>query len=198
MKATRNALPTVLFGLLIFALSLWGALYAVRAARAQQLYHAGKYGAQENATPDSLAAGWNRSYALYPHNYHLCIAAAEKCWYSRYVEPNTEDPSRLADASLWCDRGLEANFYPSQLRLLKTHLLEKESLPDAAEYWEEYVDWHFWAPYNHAVLVDLYARVGDYTMASDSLERVKGSGHYKEAQEKLREAWQKEMAIPPD
>ena len=195
MKTINNVYMPLFFGTVLCLFSGWMTGYAARVSLAQQIHHAAKYGIHKDAASEELSDYWERSTKLYPHNYHLYIWAAEKCWYSRYIKPGVEDTSRLTAAGRWCSSGLKANYYSSQLRLLKTHLIERESVADAVEYWEDYVDWHFWSPYNHVVLVDLYVKAGDFVRASESLEWVRNSKYYKEASRKLDDAWQKEMSM---
>ena len=91
----------------------------------------------------------------------------------------------MAAAERWCDRGLKLNPFSSQLQRLKTRLLARTSLPDAIEQWEQYVDWHFWDPYHHAVRVDLHVRAGDVKRARAALIWLENTRYYREAQEKI-------------
>ena len=195
MKTNNNVYTSIIAGALLCVCSVLMAGYAAKVSLAQQIYHTAKYRLQKDSTPEELSDYWKRSSELYPHNYHLYIFAAENFWYNCDIDTETEDRSRLIAAEMWCNRGLNANYYSSQLRLLKTHLLEKKSVAAAIEYWEDYVDWHFWSPYNHAVLVDLYVKSGDFVHASDSLEWVKKTKYYKKTKQKLDNAWEKEMSM---
>jgi len=188
----------ILIGLLLLVLSVYGIFHGIRASLAQAIYHYVKYGAGSKVVED-LRATFRRcqdSFRLYPYGYYLCIWTAEKAYYGRFGPNGKEVPERLEAARLWCERGLELNYYKSQLRRLKTRLLARESLPDAIEYWGKYVDWQFWEPYNHAVLVEMYAEAGDLNNALESLVWVEGSEYYEEASRKFDEAWKKEM-VPP-
>ena len=102
---------------------------------------------------------------MYPYNYYFCIWTAEKAYYTSFEVDNKEALRRLNIAQRWCNAGLGLNAYNSQLRRLKTHLLEKKSPSEAADYWKKYVEWQFWEPYNHAVLAELYAETGDFDKA---------------------------------
>lgn len=185
----------VLGGVLLSAVSAYGIVHGTRAGLAQSIYHEVKF-AKDAEMHDPLAVSMrcNNAHRLYPHNYFFCIWIAEKAYYNRFGPDGREIQEYLRATQHWCDTGLELNFYNSQLRLLKTRLLKRESVSDAVEYWEKYVDWQFWEPYNHAMLVELYAASGDFGKAMESLTWVKGSRHYSHASRKLHEAWQKEMA----
>jgi hypothetical protein len=180
----------------LLLVSAWGLWRGAHAVPCQVLYHQAKYGAAEHDV-DGILDRCERAFALYPHNYYFLIWAAEAAYYDRFDEEGVERPERVAAAELWCRRGLEATVYSSQLRMLKTRLIERKSLADAILYWEEYVRWHFWSPYNHAVLVELYAKAGRLTDAVASLKWTERSEYHAEARRHLREAWARERE-PPD
>lgn len=187
----------LLLSLAAVALSLCATLYAARATCAHYLYFSEKYGnASGGDTDDGTASHWEQSYTLYPHNYHLCIEAMERAWHSRFAG-EVEDLGRVHVSEKWCDRGLTANPFLSQLRLHKTILIERESVEDAIAYWREYVDQNYWVPFNHAFLTDLYTRGGQFTYAFESLEMVEGSPHEKDVRARLFKAWDVEMGGGP-
>ena len=187
-----------MYGAVLLLVSAAGALYSARASLSYMVYHHTKFTPPRAfAGPEGAARRCEVAYRLYPYNYYLCIWIAEKCWYARYDIDGSESGTRLALAAKWCDRGLKLNMRKSQLRLLKTRLLAKGSVHDAIEHWLDYVDWHFWEPYNHAVLVGLYAEAGNYAEAMNSLQWVKGSKHYAEAHLKLQKSWADEISRPP-
>ena len=64
------------------------------------------------------------------------------------------------------------------LSLRKTGLLELSDTAAAIEYWEEYTDWHYWAPYNHHVLAVLYARAGKFEEADRAAAVIEGQSYY--------------------
>lgn len=178
-------------GLLLLTLSLCGVVHGTRASLAQAMYHQAKYGSANNDT-ERIINRCENAHGLYPYNYYFCIWTAEKAYYAGLNSDGTNARRHTAAVRAWCDRGLALNFHKSQLRLLKTRLLENESLAAAIKYWEEYVDWHFWEPYNHAVLAEMYAGAGDFDKAIRSLRWVKGSEHYDKASARLQEAWKRE------
>jgi tetratricopeptide (TPR) repeat protein len=180
-----------ILGLMLLAFSAYGIVYGIRVEWAQLRYFQAKYGSAKD-NPDRIFSLCEKAYPVYPFNYNFCIWAAETAYYTSSEVSGNESIRRRALAERWCGTGLKSNFYKSQLRLLKTRLLAEEDLSDAIRYWEAYVDWQFWAPYNHAVLVDLYSRAGDFDKALQSLEWVKGSEYHEEARRHLQEAWSRE------
>ena len=198
----RNVNPTLFCcGVLLLLLSCAGLWHSARAGLSYLVYHHVKFTPpREYDRPESAAMRCEAAHRFYPYNYYMCIWIAEKCWYERYDVDGSESAARVSLARRWCDSGVDLNRRKSQLRLLKTRLLARDSVRDAIAQWKDYVDWHFWEPYNHAVLVELYAQEGDYAGAMESLAWVKGSKHYAEAHLALQKAWAKEKlrpAIPP-
>jgi hypothetical protein len=173
-----------------------GLIHGVRTARAQCLYFGAKYGPAREDVPGILTRCAD-AHRLYPFNYFAAIWAAEKAYYSRGAAGPEQEAERLEAAQQWCDLGLHLNPHKSQLRLLKTRLLQRDSPRQAARYWERYVDWQFWNPHNHAVLVELYARAGEFERAMATIQRLKGRPHHDEAKRHLEEAWAREMGAPP-
>jgi len=192
----RTAIIQCVAGVALLAVAGYGICYGIQASIAQALYHEAKYG----GVKDDAGLVLNRceeAYRLYPCNYYFCIWTAEKAYYRSFGVEKNEARKLLAAAERWCDAGLELNFCNSQLRLLKTRLIERKSVPDAINYWQAYVEWQFWEPYNHAVLADLYVKSGQFEKASDSLQWVKGSKYYPETAKKLKDAWYKDMKPVP-
>jgi hypothetical protein len=173
------------------ALALCGVVYGARAALAQAIYHQAKYGIARN-NPAGILRRCREAHRLYPYNYRFCVWAAEQAYDNRLETDGRESLDRIEAASLWCDRGLALNPYQTSLRLLRTRLLGRQSATAAVAYWREYTDWHFWEPYNHAFLVELYARAGDYGAAIDELAWVKGSEYEQQARRALRDSWKAE------
>lgn len=184
---------------ILAVLSVVGLVYGIRAAMASRLYFQAKYGSGKD-DPTAIFALYERAQRLYPFNYNFCILAAESAYYSSFNVDAKEAARRRLLAVQWCDAGLRLDFHKSQLRLLKTRLLAMDSLPSAVRYWEDYVDWQYWAPYNHAVLVELYSLAGDFDKALKSLALTEGSDFYKEASRKFVEMWDREktLKVPSD
>lgn len=196
MNGVRGRRPLiVVFGVILFAVSSAAVFHGSRAATAYAVYHHTRYGAAGNYDARQCAVRCDTAHKLYPFNYYFCIWTAERCWYERFDAAGDESFRHVELAGKWCDRGLELNRRKSQLRLLKTRLLARESLEKALSNWEDYVDWHFWCPHNHAVLVDYYSMAGNYEKAVKSLKLLRDTGYYDSARRKVREAWSKEMRM---
>jgi hypothetical protein len=184
-------------GVLLFAVSVAGIPYACRAACAQLLYSRAKLGSVKDDT-GAVLSSCETANRLYRPNYYFCLLAAEGAFRSGVRPDKTIDVRLLERARYWCDVGLGHNPYNSELRRMKAWLLASVSPADAARYWERYVDWDFWVPVNHALLVELYAQAGEIEKAFDSLRLIKDSPYYEEARRKLSEAWKKETSLPQE
>jgi hypothetical protein len=178
-------------GLFLAALSFSWLLYGFGAARAQIAYFRARYGG-ENLPAEAIVERCGAAQRAYPRNYHFCRWAALRAWESA-AEGGPRAEKRRAAAERWCGAGLALNPYDRLLRLVKTRLLEGASVAEALRFWEKHVAWQFWEPRNHAVLVDLYARAGDYDRAMRSLRLIRGTPSYPSALQALRRAWAKEM-----
>lgn len=184
----------IVAGLGLLLVSLAGLSHGIQGARAQKLYFDAKYGWATN----NVAAVFellDRAQDLYPWNYNACILAGETAWHSASLLKGHERDDRLALAARWCDEGLRLNAYPSQLRHLRTMLVAENDLPRAVAIWREHVDWDYWVPYNHAVLVELLARSGDLEEAIAEMEWVKGSSNEEWARARIRDAWARERQL---
>ena len=175
-------------GLLLIAIAVFGGVQAVRAGWAQHLYWRVKYGDQRGDVDAILRKG-SVAHGVYPYNHNLCMWVAEHAL-SRAASvgtpAGTDDPYALVQE--WCERGLSLNPYPRRMRFIKMYLIRRISPEEALQYWNEYVEWQFWEPYNHAVLVDLYAACGQLVEAEDSLRWVEGSPHFPAAKQRLAQA----------
>lgn len=180
-------------GMLLLSLAGFGVWYGVRTSHAQGLYFASKYG-RWKGDPDKILAAAEAAHARYPHNDELCIWTAETAYYRHLDVPVPAAEALRTAAETWCARGLALNPYASPLRLLDVRLTQRRSLAEAISKWEAYVDWQYWEPYNHAVLVELYARAGRYDDALDSLALIKGRAHHAEAKQWLASAWREEIS----
>jgi len=167
-------------GVVLLVLSLAGTVHAVRAGLAGGLSWRAHYGAPK-ASPEEIAALCSKAFALYPCNWYFSITAAEAAYYGAAEVEGEAKGERLRLAQVWCDRGLAQNPYKSQLRRLKTRLLWTESPTQAIAYWEAYTQWHYWEPYNHATLAELYAQAGRFAEAERTLSRIKAFPAYEAA-----------------
>jgi hypothetical protein len=179
-------------GILLLALSLAGAVHGARAALAQAIYFDARYGASKTF-PDGILRRYRQAHALYPSNYRFSAWAGE----TAAAEIRAGDGGwAVATARRCCDAGLDANPFHGPLRLLRARLLDRESPIEAVRYWERYVDWQYWSPQNHAVLVDLCARAGDFEKAARSLALIRNTRWHEAASQRLRAAWAREMKPP--
>lgn len=183
-------------GAILLAVSVLGIVHGIPASTAFVLYYQAKYGSASD-NPRGIFRRCDRAFRLYPRNYYFAMFTARTAYCSSYDVDGDEAKQRLETASRWCKIGLKLNPYKRETRLVKARLLARDSVRDAIAYWEEYVDWHFWEPYNHSVLVELHARAGNFVKATESLKWVKGSEYYEKASRKLSLARQEEMLSQP-
>ena len=167
--------------------------HGLRAGIAQSLYFKAKFGG-DRGDLQRIVKHCETSWRLYPYNYYFPMWTAENAYYG--WESDDDAKGRLETARRWCDAGIELNVYRSALRLLKTRLLRTVSLGQATAYWEEYVDWNFWNPHNHAVLAELYAAGGAWGRAMQSLRWVRGSPYYEHARRSVNDLWREQMKPP--
>jgi len=176
-------------GLALLAVSVCGIARGTRASLAQIMYYQAKYGsAREN--PRAIFRRCESGHRLYPYNYRFCSWTARQAYSSSFHVRLQEADRCLSTALHWCNVGLALNSYEKQLKLLKTLLITRKSVPEAIKYWERYVDWDFWEPHNHAILVELYASIGDFHKAMKSLALINDTKYHAEAVAKLRDAWE--------
>jgi len=183
-------------GAVLLILSLAGVVRSLRAEAAQLLYYDSKFGANR---PDvaTLDERCRRAEALYAPNYYFPLLTAEQAYHARYDAAGQLIPGQVALARHWCERGLELNPYRTELRQLRTRLLELESPEAALAYWRECLDWAYWDPYNHAVMVELYCRVGRFEEALEHLRLIKGMDYYDYASRVYRDALLADMRTGP-
>lgn len=187
-------------GTVFLVLSLAGVIHATRASIAARLSRNAQL-----ATPPvevGQVLEWcRRAYALYPWNYYFSIFTAEAAYYQADRVRGDAREERLRQARVWCDRGLVQNKYKSQLRRLKTRFLWEESPAQAIAYWAAYTDWHFWEPYNHATLAELYARNGDIDQAEQELKWVERDPAYERVRKTVlaeKKSWDNIMNGKPE
>ena len=185
-RASMNAFA-VLAGWILLILGASGAVYGSVVAAAQTLYFTAKYGAAREDLPRALSL-LEAAYRIYPHNFRGSLVAAERAWAESERADGPEASGRWRKVSeMWCERGLRANPNERSLRFRWAACLSERDLPAAIRYMEDYVTWHFWHPWNHAVLAELYARAGDFDRADQSLFWVRQNPQYDRiARERVR------------
>ncbi|MFO7871299.1 MAG: hypothetical protein R6V03_07705 [Kiritimatiellia bacterium] len=191
----RNKFNLWTAGVLLSVIGLAGAAHACRSSLAQFMYLNAKYGTRVRDVR-GIVRRCRSAHRLYPYNYYFCAFTAERL----YRERSGADGSVLADrielARFWCEEGLDLNPYKRKLRSLKARLLAIESPERAARYWDEFVQWDFWRPSNHAILVDLYVQAGKLAEAARSLKWLEGTKYHDPAAEQIDSAWEKERTLP--
>lgn len=183
-------------GLLLVAAGGWGTVFAARATWAYTAYQRAKYLMPPGQADAALRLA-DRTHAAFPWNYFLCMLAAETAYDKWQTAASGHGGDFRRSAAFWTEEGLRLNPYKRPLRYIQAHLLAEHAPLEAALAWERYVDWHFWDPYNHAVLVHLHALAGRYHDALRSLELIRGTREERMARRALRAAWQRERSAPP-
>jgi hypothetical protein len=178
-------------GLILLVVCAVGAIYSVCATISQSAYKMAKYGRGKSDFQVALNLCLTAE-RLYPYNFYVQQYICERAYYDSFEASSTEEAAELLDVSRrWCDRGLHLNYYDRTLRLRRVVLLARRDLERAVREMEQYVDWHFWHPHNHAILASLYAKSGDFDKAEQSLFLVKQSKYYEDAVRSVERAKQK-------
>jgi hypothetical protein len=178
---------------LLLSVSVWGIAQGTRAGLSQVLYASAKYGAACRRDSAAALRRCEQAYQFYPHSYFLCEFAAERA----YADRAAGDTSWTGIVERWCDRGLAANPHARRIRELAARALSVESPQAAVEYWQRYVDWDFWRPDCHAVMLELRLKAGDFSGAMESLRWLEGSPYHDWGRRRIRRAWTLE-GKPPD
>lgn len=166
-------------------------LHGLRTSMAQVRYHRIRYGADRN-NPEAVLDGMSFIHRWYPWQDRACMVVASVAYRESRMRNEPADGRFHTAAEQWCNEGLRLNPFKRQLNLLKARLLADRSLPEAITFWERYVQWHFWDPFNHRIRVELYARKGDFAAALEALEWTRDSVQYERARSALRAAWDRE------
>lgn len=180
-------------GVLLIILGLFGAVYSIRTACAQKIYHSVKYGSLTNASSKIIEDNCIKANNLYSHNYNLCNIAAKLLWTQALKSSADNKRNLIKLVGQWCDKGLEENYYDLSLRYRKTELIALSSKTEAADYWKLYSDWNFWNAQSLSLLVKYYAKAGRLVEATEVLSLLKGHPDYAVAAAYLHNAWAKEM-----
>ncbi len=182
-------------GLILLILSLFFVVYSVRAGISQLIYYRAKNGYSDTG---DLYKIYRQTNHLYPYNYRFFAWSAEEAFNrgSKATDEKSRDKN-FELAELLCDKGLALNKYERPLPFIKTQLLYRKSPTDAVVYWEKYVEWDYWNSYNHAVLASLYAGIGKFGQAMQTLQFIKGTPDYNSAEKIVMQYWDKAMSEPP-
>ena len=182
-------------GGVLLVLCCVGLVHAVRAAAAHAVYCGLKYGKDVVLTPAGLRSA-ETAHRLYPWNFYLSAWVGEQAYLRIHrAEPGQRGEWR-AIASLWCGRSLRMNPFKRNMNVLKTRLLQMESVTDSLAYWRGYVELNYWSRYNHALLAELCAAAGEFGEAARELETARGGPGYEDARLRVLEAWRKEQQPP--
>lgn len=181
--------------MLVLVVSVLGITRGVRASAAYLLYHNSRYGSG-NENVRGILSGCATAYRYYPYNYYFTIWAAENAYRQALNAEGREREYFMDAADYWCERGLALNHYKGQLRMIRARLIARDDPAAATDYWQAYVDWHYWEPFNHCALAEFHALAGDFTQAFKALELIKGMDHYEEGLRRINDQWQKEMSMP--
>jgi hypothetical protein len=182
--------------IIMLAVSVLGVTRGVRASAAYILYHHACYGKGSGSISDILSSSAIAG-RHYPYNYYFAIFAAESAYYEALRTGEGDEREYLMRAAdYWCEKGLFLNPYKSQLRIMRARLMAKRDPAAAADYWRDYVDWHYWEPFNHSALAEFYAMAGSFDEAFKALETIKGREHYEDGLRRINKQWRREMAMP--
>jgi len=178
MNALRRSVSdpwlVAFLGVFVLVVSLGGLWHSLRAGMAQECYRQAKYGKPE-ADAELVLELCRKAYVLYPDNYYFSILASETAYYTAASAGAGTKQRRLEQSAVWCERGLVQNWWKGQLRRLKARFLWEESPSKAIRFWNVYTEWQFWEPYNHAVLAEMYAGVGDFENSDRELGWASGT-----------------------
>jgi hypothetical protein len=166
-------------GAVLVVVGIAGVWIALRNEQVACLYHEAKYG-RASGDLRRICALAERAHAISPNHHLFWTWVAERC---RDERKTTTGPSRAewrGALARWCGRGLAANPWSPALRVIHAGLLSEQDPRAAVRWWESCVDWHYWEPYNHALLGELYARAGDFSRAFQVLGRIRGRRYAEE------------------
>lgn len=171
------------------ALALAGTLYGLAAAVGETCYFQSRYGCARGDLARTLA--WSRTAAAcYPFDYYVSIWAGKQAFHGRHdAATPAERDSRVEAATYWARRGYGLNPYNSESVQLWADVLALSSPSAALAVWEPYVQRHFWDPFNHVFLVDLYLRADELEKAEASLYWAQKSNAFQGLRDRLDAAW---------
>jgi hypothetical protein len=171
-----------------------GSVYSFRTAMAQGIYHDLKFGT-DTVDFDGISDDARVAQHLYPVNYRLCSWVAQQAW-DQYAATGESHKMQLNEALEWSARAVELNPYPRDIRESRRKSLEETNLAEAITDWSAFVDWNFWDPYNHAVLLELFVKANNLEGAFSELKWVRGTPYAVRSIDLLRALMEKEFTAP--
>ncbi|MDP6525560.1 MAG: hypothetical protein QGH15_15190 [Kiritimatiellia bacterium] len=193
MKILR---PMRLAGALLLLISLVGILHGIRAGIAQVIYCHSRYMSRE-ADPETILKQCGTAHSFYPYNYYFCIWAGENAYHNRGKGNTARSKELLAAAGDWADTGHDLNPYNSELAVLKTDVLAGNAgtMEEAIALWESYLDWNFWEPFNHFVMIDLYIKAGRLQDAEEALYWLQDTKYFTDLAKRLESEFRKQLKM---
>ena len=192
----NNILLKISIIVLLF-ISVFYVVYSVRTGVAQVIYNQAKYGSRaEVFSCSDILDQCRKAQQLYSYNYRLMAWGAETAFERSQSTSGSDKVDFINLAETLCDRGLSLNRDMMPLPYIKMQLLCLRSLKDGILFWEQYVERDYWNSYNHAVLSTLYAADGKFGKAMQSLQFIKGTEDFTEANNIVQNYWDADSAMP--
>jgi len=177
---------------LVFA-ALIGCVYSLRVTLAQIFYYEAKYGVSKDCI-DGIIWRAEKIKSLYPWHYLAFTHAAARA--NKEAKDNPERMIEMKDiANRFCTLSLRLNPYKRQMRLMEARLISEKNTLLAVDKWKSYLEWAFWDPLNHKIMVEFYLKAGDFASAMESLEFTLNSPYYEECRNMIRDFWEKEKTF---
>lgn len=178
------------------ALVIAALVHSVRASAAAVIYQRVKF-EPDRPSPEEALRACGRSHSLYPANYFVCLFAATNSYAASLAASGAEAEKLRKESEKWSDIGLAVNRYSRDLHLAKLAVMcaDPGRRPAAVEFWEKYTEHHYWDPFNHFLLLKMYAWSGRIADAGAKAEFLEPTAYRAEAAKVLERA--KEV-FPPD
>ncbi len=214
MSHENNSISRILLKIIVVTLLFISGIYVfygIRAGIAQTIYHKAKVRTAllaaslesdngETKYPakydDYIMDQCDKAQRLYPYNYRLLAWGADEAFNHSQKVASGDRQEYINVAETLCNNGLSLNRYMMPLPFIKMQLLCLTSIKDGTEYWEQFVEWDYWNSYNHAVLAGLYAAGGKFGKAMQSLQFIKGTEDYAEANKIVQYYWDADSVMP--
>ena len=175
--STMNRWVTSFFGILLTMAALVCLLHTTRMVIASTYYHQAKYGSSKEDV-EYVLEKCRSAAALCGYHYLFFRLAADKAFALASKGDSADREYYFDQARFWCERSLALSSHQTLVNWIKARLLWRESPAQAIKHWENHVAWHFWDPFNHAMLACMYAQADDVPRAEKEVEWVKGSPYY--------------------